>query len=93
MDQAAKKPASLYRQFPDWLLIEQLYDRLPVPEELEAELADIEHDGKAPRVSARQFIANLPDPEGVEHLVTLSEPLMADIYRVSANDSGLRKAA
>ena len=83
----------VYESIPDWLLIEQLYDRLPVPEELEAELADIEHDGKAPRVSARQFIANLPDPEGVEHLVTLSEPLMADIYRVSANDSGLRKAA
>lgn len=84
----------IYENMPDWLLIEQLYDRLPVPEDLEAELADIEHDDRAPRVSARRFIESLPDPDVAEHLVTVSEPVTADIYRVSSvQDTEFRKAA
>ena len=84
----------VYESMPDWLLIEQLYERLAVPEELEAELAGIENDDRAARVSARRFIESLPDPDVAQHLVTLSEPLMADIYRISpAQDTEYRKAA
>ena len=84
----------IYENMPDWLLIEQLYDRLPVPQELEAELADIEKDDRTTRVCARRFIESLPDPDAAEHLVTLSEPVMADIYRVSSvQDTEYRKAA
>ena len=34
----------VYESIPSWMLIEMLYERLPVPEELEAELADIENN-------------------------------------------------
>ncbi len=83
----------VYENIPDWLLVEQLWDRLTVPEELEDELAGIEHDSKAPRVSARHFIEKLPDSDAVEHLATLSEPVLADIYRIATHHSGVSKAA
>lgn len=83
----------VYENIPDWLLVEQLYERLPVPEELEADLADIEHDGKPARVSARQFISMLPESDLVEHLATLTDPLVADIYKVPDIMEELRDAA
>lgn len=83
----------VYESVPDWLLVEQLYERLPVPREFEQELVDIESDGKPPRVSARQFMKRLPAGDSIEHLATLSEPMVADIYRVPASSEPLRDAA
>lgn len=83
----------VYENIPGWLLVEHLYDRLPVPEELEEALAGIEYNDKPPRVSARQFIAGLPDTGLVEHVATVSEPVLADIYRIADSHAQERKAA
>ena len=83
----------VYENIPDWLLVEQLFERLPVPEALEHDLAEIEHDGKPARVSARQFISTLPEAESIEHIATIYEPQVADIYRVPDQFAELPDAA
>jgi len=75
------------------LLVEMLYERLEVPDELEGELASLEHEDAPARHLASRFIALLPESEPVDCVMTVSEPVLADIYRIPDLSMANRKAA
>ena len=83
----------VYDSVPPTLLVEMLYERLDVPEELEGELASLEYEDAPARHLAGRFIALLPQAESINCVMTVSEPVLADIYRIPQLPLSNRKAA
>jgi len=83
----------VYDNMSGTLLVEMLYERLEVPEELEGELASLEYENAPARHLAKRFIALLPGTDSVNCVMTVSEPVLADIYKIPELASAHRKAA
>ena len=83
----------VYDSMPPTLLVEMLYERLDVPEGLEGELASLEYEDAPARHLAGRFIALLPQVDSIDCIMTVSEPVLADIYKIPELTVSNRKAA
>ncbi len=78
----------VYENYPVSLLLETLFENFTVPESLEDELAALDLEQTSARSVASRFIAALPEEYSAVRVATLSDPVLADVYKkVDVEDS------
>ncbi len=83
----------VYENYPLSLLLETLFERFTIPESLEEELAALELEQSSARNIASRIIAALPSEYSATRVATLSEPVLADVYKVVDSQESWQEAA
>ena len=83
----------VYDRQPLPLLLEALFERFEVSEELEATLSELASEDAPARHIASQFIAALPNGANINRVSTLTLPVQADVYQIMSQDQIYDQAA
>ena len=83
----------VYDRQPLSILLETLFERFDVSEELEVTLSELAAEDVSARHIASQFIAALPNGDSINRVSTLTLPVQADVYQISSQDAIYDQAA
>lgn len=82
----------IHDQISTTALVELLWENLEIPEALERDLIELEFVEATPRILASTFNSNLPEHYRMVRVATLSNPFVADIYRITEQSQQLKAA-